>query len=220
MKYVLILAFICNTLILQAQEDPRDAYLNQQTDTINGPVIQLEELVIDKNKLKADEEARKQFLILQRRVYRVYPFAKAAAERLTMLNAGMSKLTTERDKKKYFKIVENYLTNEFEAQLKNLSRKDGQILVKLIHRQTGSTTYQLIKNLKSGWKAFWSNNTARLFDINLKTAYQPTTVNEDYLIETILTRAFVGYRLQEQTAAIPINYNELVNIWQKKLAKK
>lgn len=220
MKYVLILAFLYHTMALQAQEDPRDAYLNQQTDTIIGPVIQLEELVIDKNRLKADEEARKQFLILQRRVYRVYPFAKAAAERLTMLNAGMSKLTSERDKKKYFKIVENYLTNEFEAQLKNLSRKDGQILVKLIHRQTGSTTYQLIKNLKSGWKAFWSNNTARLFDINLKTAYQPTVVNEDYLIETILTRAFAGYKLQEQSAFAPINYNELVNIWQNKLSQK
>ena len=167
--------------------------------------------------VKADEAARKQFLILQRRVYRVYPFAKAASERLTLLNQGMEKLTSARDKRKYFKIVENYLTNEFEAQLKNLSRKDGQILVKIIHRQTGSTTFELIKNLKSGWKAFWSNNTAKLFDINLKTAYQPIDVNEDYLIETILTRAFVSGRLQPQNPATPIDYIQMVDSWNEKL---
>ena len=204
---------------VRAQEDPRDAYLNQQTDSILGPAVQLEEVVINKNQIKADEAARKQFLVLQRRVYRVYPFAKAASERLTLLNQGMDKLTSDRDKRKYFKIVENYMTNEFEAQLKNLSRKDGQILVKLIHRQTGSTTFQLIKNLKSGWKAFWSNNTARLFDINLKTEYRPIEVNEDYLIETILTRAFASSRLMQQNPAFPLDYNQMVEAWTKKLAK-
>ena len=204
---------------VRAQEDPRDAYLNQQTDSILGPAVQLEEVVINKNQIKADEAARKQFLVLQRRVYRVYPFAKAASERLTLLNQGMDKLTSDRDKRKYFKIVENYMTNEFEAQLKNLSRKDGQILVKLIHRQTGSTTFQLIKNLKSGWKAFWSNNTARLFDINLKTEYRPIEVNEDYLIETILTRAFASSRLMQQNPAFPLDYNQMVEVWTKKLAK-
>ena len=202
-----------------AQEDPRDEYLKQQSDSILGPAVQLEELVIDKRKIAADEEARKQFLILQRRVYRVYPYAKIASERLTMLNQGMEKLTSDKDKRKYFKIVENYLTNEFEAQLKNLSRKDGQILVKLIHRQTGSTTFQLIKNLKSGWKAFWSNNTAKLFDINLKTTYEPMEVNQDYLIETILNRAFIAGRLVPQSAASPIDIGEVMTAWQQKMAE-
>lgn len=215
----LLFILLCLINKLSAQEDLRDAYLKQQTDTILGPTVQLEELVIDKRKIKADEEARKQFLILQRRVYRVYPYAKAASERLTLLNQGMQKLSSERDKRKYFKIVENYLTTEFEQQLKNLSRKDGQILVKLIHRQTGSTTFQLIKNLKSGWKAFWSNNTAKLFDINLKTMYEPISINEDYLIETILNRAFVVGRLESQPAAVAIDYQEIAEGWKRKQIK-
>ncbi|HRB73199.1 MAG TPA: DUF4294 domain-containing protein, partial [Flavobacterium sp.] len=111
---------------------------------------------------------------------KVYPYAKVAAENLTILNANMAKLSSDREKKKYFKIVENYLQNEFEDRLKKFSRKDGQILVKLIHRQTGMTTFELIKDLKSGWKAFWSNNTARLFDINLKKEYNPFDDLEDF----------------------------------------
>ena len=217
MKITFVAIILLFSLKIYSQEDIRDAYLNQQTDSILGPTVQLEEVIINMKQVKADEAARKQFLILQRRVYRVYPFAKAASERLTLLNQGMEKLTSARDKRKYFKIVENYLTNEFEAQLKNLSRKDGQILVKIIHRQTGSTTFELIKNLKSGWKAFWSNNTAKLFDINLKTAYQPIDVNEDYLIETILTRAFVSGRLQPQNPATPIDYIQMVDSWNEKL---
>jgi len=73
----------------------------------------------------------------------------------------MAKLKTQKEKKKYFKLVEKYLNEEFEPKLKKLSRKQGQILVKLIYRQTGKTTFDLIKDYKSGWKAFWSNNTAK-----------------------------------------------------------
>lgn len=196
-------------------EDKRDAYLKEPTDTI----VELDEVFINKNQIKADEEAKKRFLILQRRVYKVYPYAKTGAERLVLLNKGMASLTTNREKRRYFKIAEDYLNNEFEKQLKNLSRKDGQILVKLIHRQTGSTTFELIRDLKSGWKAFWSNNTAKLFDINLKTKYSPMEVNEDYLIETILVRAFKNGRLVKQDPAFPIDYDQVEQYWIERLSK-
>lgn len=219
---ILIIVFflLCtstNYAQVENSDAKKDAYLNEQTDSVLGPAIELQEVIIDRSKTKADEETKKRFLILQRRVYKVYPYAKAGAERLTMLNKGMKILTNNRDKKKYFKIIENYLTNEFELQLKNLSRKDGQILIKLIHRQTGKTTYELIRDLKSGWKAFWSNNTASLFDLNLKTAYNPMMEYEDYMIETILVRAFQNNRLLKQDPAIPSNYDDIANHWREKL---
>ena len=202
-----------------AQIDHRDDYLKEK-DTILGLAIELEEVIIDKNQVKISDDARKRFLILQRRVYKVYPYAKMASERLVQLNKGMAGLKTNKERKKYFKITEDYLNNEFEGQLKKLSRKDGQILVKLIHRQTGTTTFTLIKTLKSGWKAFWSNNTARLFDINLKTEYAPMDVYEDYLIETIIDRAFKSRRLIPQAAANPIDVDDMADFWSEKIAKQ
>jgi hypothetical protein len=186
-------------------------------DTIAKMPIELEEVYVSNRYSIKSAEERKKFLILQRRVLKVYPYAKTAADRLTALNEGMKGLKSDRDKKKYFKLVENYLTNEFEGQLKKLSRKDGQILVKLIHRQTGSSTFDLIKELKSGWKAFWSNNTARLFDINLKTKYDPYAVSEDFIIEGILYKAFTDGRLPKQPAKIDMNYAELAKVWREKL---
>lgn len=207
--------FLFSIVAANAQGIPQDTtkmgYELMDDESIFNDTIQLPEVIIYKEKL--DPEARKQFLLLQSRVYKTYPYAKLASERLTILNKGLANLKTNKEKKKYFKIVESYLSEEFEAKLKKLSRKQGQILVKLIHRQTGTTTYELVKNLKSGWKAFWSNTAASMFDINLKTKYEPYHVNEDYLIETILVRGFDSGRLQNQTPAQPIDYDSLNNAW-------
>ncbi|KDN54180.1 DUF4294 domain-containing protein [Flavobacterium seoulense] len=193
-------------------------YVLTEKDSILSDTIRLPEITISKE--KQDPEARKQYIILQNRVYRTYPYAKLAADRLTNLNIGMARLSSEREKKRYFKIVEDYLTNEFEARLKKLSRSQGRILVKLIHRQTGKTTYELVKTLKSGWKAFWSNTAASMFDINLKSEYKPFETNEDYLIENILKEAFETGRLQNQPAASPVNVDRLNEYWDAKLSAK
>jgi len=185
------------------------------TDTIRYS-IELEEVILTENGTYTLTEEQKKKAILKRRVYKTYPYAKIASEKLVAMNEMMNKLKTEKEKKKYFKIVESYLTDEFEAKLKKLSRKDGQILVKLINRQTGSTTFELIKDFKSGWKAFWSNNTAKLFDINLKTEYKPYDVLEDFNIESILLTAFENHTLPRQEAKIPIDLSKLIATWKER----
>ena len=215
-RTLFLICFILLATSVQAQVIQKESDIIIENDTILNDTIELPELIVRKEKL--DIEARKQFALLQNRVLKVYPYAKITAERLTALNRGMANLKTEREKKKYFKIVENYLTNEFEAKLKKLSRKQGQILVKLIHRQTGISTYDLIADLKSGWKAFWSNTTARVFDINLKTKYDPYNNNEDYLIESILVYAFETGRLQNQSPAIKVDFDNLSSTWEAKVS--
>lgn len=214
---VLVLFFLvsisANAQVIQ-KDSTKIEIIETETDTIFKDTIQLEEIVIFRGKV--DSEARKQFDLLRNRVYKTYPYAKLASERLNTLNRGMANLKTNREKRKYFKIVEDYLNNEFEAKLKKLSRKQGQILVKLIHRQTGTTTFELVKILKSGWTAFWSNTTAKMFDINLKTKYLPYQSNEDYLIETILVRAFESGRLINQPPSKPVNYDQLTDYWSAK----
>jgi len=191
---------------------------SEENDTILKDPILLEEVVIHKYKL--DPESKKQFLILQNRVYKVYPYAKIAAERLSGLNKNMAALNSNKEKRKYFKIVENYIENEFTDKLKKLSRKQGQILVKLINRQTGQTTFDLIKNYKSGWKAFWSSNTAKLFNIDLKKSYEPMQVPEDFYIESYLQRAFDEGKLARQEAKKPISESELRLNWAAKNREK
>ena len=217
LKKLFVFVLFGFTFITSAQvTNDKDKFVVIEGDTLSmlGDTIYIEEVQISKQKM--DDEQKKQFLLLQNRVYRVYPYAKTASDRLNALNANMNKLKSNKEKKKYLKIAEDYMENEFKEQLKKLSRKQGQILVKLIYRQTGMTTFSLIKEYKSGWKAFWSNNTANIFDINLKSKYEPYNNNDDFLIETILNRAFNKGRLIEQKAFTPIDYPELNDYWQKK----
>ena len=101
------------------------------------------------------------------------------------------------------------MEGEFTDQLKKLTRTEGRILIKLIHRQTGKTTFRQIKTLRSGWRAFWYNSTANLFQLSLKTEYQPEVENEDYLIEDILQRSFISERLIEQEAKLSIDLDKM-----------
>nr|WP_297306252.1 DUF4294 domain-containing protein [uncultured Flavobacterium sp.] len=149
------------------------------------------------NFTKEELEMLKANDILRRRILRVYPYVVATSEALISVNLNLEKFETKREKRKYINASQKYLESQFKDRLKKLSRKDGQILVKLIDRQTGQTTFSLIKEFKSGWKAFWSNQTAKLFDINLKTQFDANNVLEDFYIERILNELYregkIGY---------------------------
>ncbi|WP_405206058.1 DUF4294 domain-containing protein [Aquimarina sp. LLG6339-5] len=182
-------------------------------DTIPHDAIDLDEVVIlGKLKFK-DRLARRKYLILRRKTRKVYPYAKLASDRLTALNERLKNIKSKSARKKYVKILQKYMEEEFTAELKKMTRTEGQILVKLIHRQTGQTMFDLVKEYRSGWKAFWYNSTAKLFSISLKEEYDPINVEEDYWIEDILQRSFQSNILEEQKTALDFSFYDLRNKW-------
>lgn len=212
-KLFLFLFFLSTSVFSQTEQD------TLKMTALDSAIVfstELNEITINKDKTYTIGDDKKALLILKRRIFRVYPYAKLTAEKLTQLNETMNKLKTTKEKKKYFKIVEQYLEEEFEPRLKKLSRNDGKILVKLIHRQTGESTFDLIKHYKSGWKAFWANSTARMFSINLRATYKPYDEIEDYNIEAILYTAFRQGQLSRQEASTPINIDNLNKHWKNK----
>ncbi len=197
----------------QQQDTLQKEYFIVMGDTVVREVIDLDEvLILGKLKFQSDHD-RRRYLILRRKTRKVYPYAKLASERLLELESRLDQIKSKRDRKKYTKIVQNYVEDQFSAELKKLTRTEGQILVKLIHRQTGETAYTLIKDLKSGWRAFWYNSTASLFDISLKEEYHPESDQEDYLIEDILQRSFQSKILEPQPSVLDFDFKELTNKW-------
>ena len=218
-----IFIFIPFFLLAQVEPEEQDStaveYYYIDGDSIPVSIINLDPVVLLGKIKYGSKEDRVRYLILKRRTLKVFPYAKLAAERLVELNLRLETLKRKSDQRRYAKIIQKYIEEEFSEELKKLSRKEGQILVKLIHRQTGQTTFELIKELRSGWRAFWFNNTARLFDISLKEEFNPLKVSEDYLIEDILERAFQDGKLERQKSAFPIDYLELTKKWSSKTVK-
>ena len=172
------------------------------------------------HKLKFDGKAdRKRYLILRRKTIKVYPFSKLAAQRLDSLNKRLERIEKKSARKRYTKQIQKYIEGEFSDELKKFTRTEGQILVTLIHRQTGITTFELVKELRNGWRAFWYNNTANLFNISLKTEFDPLNYKEHYLIEDILQRNFQSGRLERQDSPLNFDFFDLTNKWIKPSSK-
>jgi hypothetical protein len=153
-------------------------------EIINGdtvPSIQLQEINIYaefsfKNKKRYEEWTRTKY-----NVKKVYPYAILAAAKLKEYNLILEKMPNQKMREAYMKIVEKELKAEFEEPLKNLTMTQGKILLKLIDRETGNTSYELVKELRGGFQAFMWQSVARLFGSNMKSEYDPK--GEDILIE-------------------------------------
>ncbi|MRT17767.1 DUF4294 domain-containing protein [Vitellibacter sp. q18] len=205
-----------NTLVNAPKDSTEIMYYIIEGDTIAREMINLDEVYLLKKLKFTSDEDRRRYLILRRKTRKVYPYAKLAAERLVTMTERLKTIENKRDKKRYTKRVQQYIEGEFSEKLKKLTHSEGQILVKLIHRQTGRTAYDLVKELRTGWRAFWYNTTANLFEISLKEEYKPFEVKEDYLIEDILERSFQENKLERQAPAFPIDYSELTAEWKRK----
>ena len=215
-KNTFFLFFLLLLSTVYAQQTQEGPLLLIEGDSIPQYGITLKEVVVFQPLRFKTREELKRYVLLRRRVFRVYPYAKLAADRLTVLNDRLNKIESKRGRKKYLKRLEKFIYEEFEEELKKLSKSQGRILIKLVHRQTGSTTFDLVKELRTGWKAFVYQTTASLFSLSLKDQYNPEEILEDYLIEDILQRACADQYLIEQPAAIDYDLNALYSIWKEK----
>lgn len=224
MKYIGVIYFFGLMLCggqspLRSTDSIPNKYLMIVGDTIANQSISLDEVVILPRLRLTSKNERMRYLILQRKTLKVYPYAKLAAERLETLNERMTQLKSNRKRKIYTRRVQKFVEDEFAEKLKKFTITEGQILIKLIHRQTGETAFDLIKELRSGWRAFWYNNTAKLFNMSLKIPFDPELVEEDFLIEDILQRQFQKGNLEYQKAHKTYDLYALNKLWSPKKAQ-
>ena len=133
-----------------------------------------------------DKDERKKYYILKRRVLKVYPYAILAKEKLNTIQNGLDSIPKRRHKKRYTKQMSKWVKEEYSDRLKNLSMKEGKILVKLIYRETNLTSYEIVKSYRGRFNAFFWQTMAKIWENNLKTEYDPLNIKEDKLIEHIL----------------------------------
>jgi hypothetical protein len=124
------------------------------------------------------------YYILEQNVKAVYPYAVMAQATFQQCEQTMSTMTDKREKKKYLKLVEKQLMDQYEEELKGLTVSQGKLLIKLIDRQTGTTSYEMVKEMKGSLSAFMWQTVASLFGNSMKDTYDPE--GEDKDIENII----------------------------------
>jgi hypothetical protein len=184
LKYVMLVLFMLvgiNSLIAQDTTKRRTRLVRYEVvDGDTFPVYTFDEVIL---KDLRDPEAYKKYLRLVRNVKKTLPYAKLTAFKLQMIEDNLNQLKTKRAKDKYIKQHEKALKEDFEKQLENLSVTQGLLLMKLIHRETGSTTYEILKKYRGSAKAMMWQTFAKFYGSDTKGTYDPV---EDYQIEHII----------------------------------
>ena len=212
-KKLLLILLIVPICVLAQKKEETDIFEDFYIIKNDSLTIPLDEIVVfDKRSFDSDKEKRYYFWYYKK-VHKAYPFAAMAAEKLSEINAELDVIKSKRKRKKHIKKIQNYMEEEFAPQLKKLTRTEGRILIKLVNRQTGETMYELIKEYRSGWKAFWYNSSANLFKLSLKNEYKPEENAMDFIIEDILQRSFINGTLEKQEPKMQIDYLQLLNEW-------
>ena len=165
------------------------AYKIENGDTVY--YVNIREMVVRAPRKFKNAAEERQFWRLVYNVKKTYPYAKLAGQKLYALNEQYLKISSEKEREKYSKKVENELKAEFEDELRKLTVSQGRILMRLVDRETGNTTYEILREFRGSASAIFWQAIAKIFGSNFKTRYNPAS-GEDRVIEQIILQIEEG----------------------------
>ena len=183
--FLIGIIFLLAEFAVHAQQPASPHYLvGVRIDNDTLPHIDLPQVnIFPKARFKSKQDEQ-QYWRLVWKVKKVYPYVKEAALLYQKYQQDVPASAKRRDRRVYIKKAEDELMALYGPKLKKLSVSEGRILIKLIDRETHSTSYDLIDQLKGGVPAVFWQGVARLFGNNLKSQYDP--YGEDRQIEQIV----------------------------------
>ncbi len=160
-----------------------------QTMIVDGdtiPVVTLRTASISDQRKARSKRYQRKYTKLYNNVIKTYPYAAVAGQLIQAYNENLTELKTETERKAYMDKCEEELKAEFEGDMRKMTVSQGRVLIKLVDRETGKTSYDLIRQMRSGFTAFMWQGVAKFFGTNLKDNYDPDGNENDALIEEIV----------------------------------
>ncbi len=153
---------------------------------INGEtVVMMDELTLATKPRFNNQLDRNYYYFLNKKLARVYPLFLTALQQYRDIQRDMQNMDTA-EKKKYSRKRQNDLADQYEKQLRDLTTSEGRVFAKLMSRATGKTVFDITKELRGGWSAFWWNVKGNIADIDIKEPYNPHVNRTDLFIESLL----------------------------------
>ena len=184
--YIFFLLFI--TIDVSAQKEtnelegymvPARVYEGDTIASLRMPTLYVFKPLIFKNKKQQQSYNR-----LVRNVKRTLPIAKEVNRAIIETYEYLQTLPDEKTRQKHLNAVEKGVKEQYTPRLKKLSFSQGKLLIKLINRETDSSSYELVKAFLGPFKAGFYQAFAALFGASLKKEYHPE--DEDAMIEQIV----------------------------------
>ncbi|MGV3761415.1 DUF4294 domain-containing protein [Parapedobacter sp.] len=167
----------------KGQRSQRHRVATTVLDGERVPWMLIPEVTVTRRRVFKSPEDKARYLRLRYNVIKVLPYAKYAQDKYQQLYRDLAVTENRREQKRLVKVCEKEIKDMFNREVKNLTISQGEILIKLIDRQTGNSSYEVVKDLRGGVTAFFYQSIARVFGHNLKNTY---SAEEDFEIENII----------------------------------
>lgn len=154
------------------------------------PNYDIKEVKVFPRKEFTSKRGRRKYTRLIKNVKKAYPFALIARDELRIMNDSMQYLVSEKERKRFIKDYEKEMFRRYEDDLRKLTFSQGRILLKLVYREIGNTSYELVKDYRGDFSAIFWQGVARIFGSNLKSIYDPE--GDDAEIELIIQMIEAG----------------------------
>ncbi|MCF0191437.1 MAG: DUF4294 domain-containing protein [Marinilabiliaceae bacterium] len=174
-RFLLVLFFIVSVAEMVCGQtsslDPTTIYRAVIVDGDTLPKVYLEEIRAYGRRRFKNKREYVRYTKLIYNVKKALPYARIASVEISKIQQALDTMTNEKEKERYLESKEKDLFRQFEQPLRHLTRAQGRILIKLIDREAGVTTYDIVKKFKGRFSAFFWQGVARLFGANLKSEY-------------------------------------------------
>jgi len=180
-KYFFLILFLLISCYFTAKAQDTNSIVTRAI-IINGdtlPILSLTEVKIFGPVIFANKYEALRFSKLVYHVKKVYPYSKIVSIKVLEFNYIINNAKSRKERKQLMKQAEEELITQFEDDIKNMSELQGEILIKLIDRETGSSSYDIIKEFRGGIVASLYQSFGRLFGYNLKSTYDPLGKDKD-----------------------------------------
>lgn len=184
LKHTLLILLVAVAMPVLAQEEQLTPVVITGEDTV--PMYELPDVVVEATMSPKTRKQAARIDKLTRNVQKVFPYALTTAKLLDQYDHDLASIQKESDRNLYLKLAEAELKAEFSEELKNMTQSQGRLLIKLIDRETGHTSYDLVKRLRGSFEAWVWQGVAKLFGNDLKSDYDP--YGDDVLVESIVRR--------------------------------
>ena len=193
--WFLCMGMLCGATAMAQEDTVKSVYRAQKIgfEIIDGDTVsvyQYGDYIIKGNQTQVEKEALNR---LKRNVLVALPYAKLAAFRLQVMEDNLNLLSSKKEKKKYVKECEKAIKKQFMGDLQNLTRDQGKLLLKLIHRETGKTTWDILSDYRGGLEAMVWQAVAQTYNADTHDTYDPVL---DYQIEIIIR----SYEMEQVTS--------------------
>ncbi|MBP6186033.1 MAG: DUF4294 domain-containing protein [Saprospiraceae bacterium] len=165
-------------------------------------IADLKEVTVKSTRLFASKEEEALYYKYRRYAVKVYPYAVEAIRIFRGMEEKADNMK-RRERKRYIKQMQEQLKNEFEEPLKNLSKTQGMILVKMIEKEQERSMYDLVKGVKGGFTATYWNTFGYFYGYRLKRPYEE---GDDPILDMVLKDFNISYDVDNPDFKLPENY--------------